>query len=179
MLLKVCTSFFFDVPFIPLGSYCPLFQTSLDTARTTSMSVRTTFPPRRPLRLLQQIHAHSRSAVSNRMSKPSPSRNSSRLRRRSPQLLNNRSSSHAKLKRLSGRSVRRWKNCLLTRVLNASNSLKRKESASTFTQSLLVGWLTVFVRSGAFSNVYKAFDLTSGTSVAGMLSFSACHIHKS
>jgi hypothetical protein len=25
--------------------------------------------------------------------------------------------------------------------------------------------------------VYKAFDLTSGTSIAGMHSFSACHIH--
>jgi hypothetical protein len=31
-----------------------------------------------------------------------------------------------------------------------------------------------FIRSGAFSNVYKALDLTTGTSVAGMLRFSAC-----
>lgn len=31
-----------------------------------------------------------------------------------------------------------------------------------------------FIRSGAFSNVYKASDLTSGMNVAGMHSFSAC-----
>lgn len=43
---------------------------------------------------------------------------------------------------------------------------------------ILIGWLTGFILSGAFSNVYKAFDSTSGTSVAGMR-FSARHIHES
>jgi hypothetical protein len=57
--------------------------------------------------------------------------------------------------------------------------VEKKGECVIFTRPILTGWLTVLILSGAFSNVYKALDVTSGMSVAGMPSFSACYAHQS
>ena len=136
---------------------------------STSVKVKTTSLIRSNLPPPRRMCAHSQSAASRQIPNLSPSRNSSKLIRRSLQLPNNRSISHGKSKRLFGRNAKRWIKCLLIMVWNVTNSLRRRESApsSLFTWFIRVARLTNFPRSGAFSNVYKALDLTLGIYVAG------------
>jgi hypothetical protein len=47
--------------------------------------------------------------------------------------------------------------------------VEKKGECAVFTRLIRVGRLTDFLCSGAFSNVYKALDLTLGTHVAGTL----------
>jgi hypothetical protein len=114
------------------------------------MSVKTSCsPPQLPHRM----RVLSQSSVSMQTPLSSPSRKSSNLTRRSPWLLNNHSRSHAKLKRLSGKSARRRKNCRLIKLWNASSSSRRRESTSVITQFVWFGWLTCYPQWGVLHRV--------------------------
>ncbi|SRR6266404_145924 len=143
-------------------------------ARTTSTSVKTTFLICSHLPPPQRMRTHSQSDASRQNPNLSPSRNSIKLIRLSPRLPSNHSTSHVKSKRLFGRNGRQRRKCPLIMVWNVTSLLRRRESAPIFTQFIPVDWLTDFICSGAFSNVYKALDLTSGTYVAGTSFFSLC-----
>ena len=135
-------------------------------ARITSTSVKTNSLIRSNLPPPQRMRAHSQTAASRQNPNLSPSRNSSNLIRRSPQLLSNRSISHGKSRRLFGRNAKQWIKCPIIMVWNVTSSSRRRESAPPSPGSSTRP-LMDFLSSGAFSNVYKALDLTLGTHVAG------------